>query len=115
MFDPDSSTAKPSPPPTMNELAVDVNVSAKFSGSKVIFGSIADVPPLTCSSISATPRSNSPTMPAAPAFSDDAASTDALTVPAGAYKVVFLAFPFEAYGTASDKADRMHRVLSYLG
>jgi hypothetical protein len=35
-------------------------------------------------------------MPAAPAFTDDASSTDALTVPAGAYKVVFLAFPFEA-------------------
>jgi hypothetical protein len=52
-------------------------------------------------------------MPAAPAFTDDASSTDALTVPAGAYKVVFLAFPFEALGTASDKADLMHRVLSY--
>ena len=30
----------------------------------------------------------------------------------GAYKVVFLAFPLEAYGTASEKADLMHRVLS---
>jgi hypothetical protein len=34
-------------------------------------------------------------------------------VTAGAYEVVFPAFPFEAYGTAADKADLMHRVLSY--
>ena len=33
------------------------------------------------------------------AFTDDAAQTDALTVASGRYKVVFLAFPFEAYGT----------------
>jgi hypothetical protein len=56
-----------------------------------------------------------PIAPAAPAFTDDTSAPDALTVTAGAYKLVFLAFPFEAYGTASDKADLMSRVLTYLG
>ncbi len=55
-----------------------------------------------------------PISPATPAFTDDASVPDALTVTAGAYKVVFLAFPFEAYGSATDKADLMHRVLAYL-
>jgi len=48
------------------------------------------------------------------AFTDDAAAPDALTVTSNAYKVVFLAFPFEAYGTTTDKADLMNRVLTYL-
>jgi predicted alpha-1,2-mannosidase len=56
-----------------------------------------------------------PIAPATAAFTDDTSATDALTVTAGAYKVVFLAFPFEGYGTASDKADLMSRVLTYLG
>ena len=55
-----------------------------------------------------------PIAPATAAFTDDKPSADALTVSAGAYKVVFVAFPFEAYGTASDKADLMSRVLAYL-
>jgi predicted alpha-1,2-mannosidase len=55
-----------------------------------------------------------PITPAAAAFTDDTSAPDALTVTAGAYKVVFLAFPFEAYGTATDKADLMSRVLAYL-
>ena len=55
-----------------------------------------------------------PIAPAAAAFTDDSSASDALTVAAGAYKVVFLAFPFEAYGTAADKADLMNRVLAYL-
>jgi hypothetical protein len=55
-----------------------------------------------------------PITPATPAFTDDASAPDALSVAAGAYKVVFLAFPFEAYGTATDKADLMNRVLAYL-
>jgi hypothetical protein len=36
-------------------------------------------------------------------------------VTAGACKVAFLAFLFEALGTASDAADLMHWVLSCLG
>jgi uncharacterized repeat protein (TIGR01451 family) len=56
-----------------------------------------------------------PLAPATPAFTDDTTAPDALSVAAGAYKVVFLAFPFEAYGTASQKADLMNRVLTYLG
>ena len=55
-----------------------------------------------------------PIAPATAAFTDDTSNTDALTVTAGAYKVVFLAFPFEAYGSATDKADLMQRVMAYL-
>jgi predicted alpha-1,2-mannosidase len=53
--------------------------------------------------------------PATPAFTDDTSAPDGLTVAANGYKVVFLAFPFEAYGTAPDKADLMRRILTYLG
>jgi uncharacterized repeat protein (TIGR01451 family) len=53
--------------------------------------------------------------PAAPAFTDDSGQTDGLSVDTGTYKVVFLAFPFEEYGTASAKADFIHRVLTYFG
>jgi uncharacterized repeat protein (TIGR01451 family) len=55
-----------------------------------------------------------PIAPATPAFTDDTADPDALTVTAGTYRVVFLAFPFEAYGTAAQKTDLMHRVLTYF-
>lgn len=55
-----------------------------------------------------------PIAPATTAFTDDTAEPDALTVAAGPYKVVFLAFPFEAYGTAAQKADLMGRVLTYF-
>ena len=41
-------------------------------------------------------------------------ATDALTF-AGSYKVVFLAFPLEAYGTAADKADLVGRTLTFFG
>jgi uncharacterized repeat protein (TIGR01451 family) len=56
-----------------------------------------------------------PLDPATTAFTDDAAQPDGLNVadPSG-YKVVFIAFPFEAYGTATQKADLMQRVLTYL-
>lgn len=56
-----------------------------------------------------------PIDPASAAFTDDASQTDALTVAADSYKVVFLAFPFEAYGTAAQKADLMGRSLAYFG
>jgi uncharacterized repeat protein (TIGR01451 family) len=56
-----------------------------------------------------------PIAPATAAFTDDTAAADALTVAAGVYKVVYLAFPFEAYGTAAQKADLMQRVLTYFG
>ncbi len=55
-----------------------------------------------------------PIGPATPAFTDDTSAPDALSVADGAYKVVFLAFPFEAYGTAAQKADLMGRVLAYF-
>jgi hypothetical protein len=56
---------------------------------------------------------------ALPAFMDDgtAAGTpqpDALTF-SGGYKVVFLAFPLEEYGTAAQKADLVTRVMTFFG
>jgi hypothetical protein len=55
-----------------------------------------------------------PSGSALPAFADDTSATDALTY-AGTYKVVFLAFPFEAYGSAADKAALMTNVLTFFG
>ncbi|HET7182205.1 MAG TPA: hypothetical protein VFI15_08250 [Candidatus Limnocylindrales bacterium] len=52
--------------------------------------------------------------PAEAAFTDDSAAPDGLTVAVDGYKVVFLAFPFEAYGTAADKATLMGRTLDYF-
>jgi hypothetical protein len=48
------------------------------------------------------------------AFTDDATQPDALSF-AGSYKVVFLAFPLEAYGTAPDKAGLVGRVMTFFG
>jgi uncharacterized repeat protein (TIGR01451 family) len=57
------------------------------------------------------------------AFVDDGSSTqppatgpqpDALTY-SGTYKVVFLAFPFEEYGTAAQKVDLVKRVMTFFG
>jgi uncharacterized repeat protein (TIGR01451 family) len=48
------------------------------------------------------------------AFTDDASQTDALSY-AGTYKVVFLAFPLEAYGTAAEKANVVSRVMTFFG
>jgi uncharacterized repeat protein (TIGR01451 family) len=56
-----------------------------------------------------------PIGPATAAFTDDSAATDALTVADGGYKVLFLAFPFEAYGTAGQKADLMSRAFTWFG
>ena len=52
--------------------------------------------------------------PAVPAFLDDMDQPDALSVAAQDYKVVFLAFPFEAMGTAADRADLMKRSMKYF-
>ena len=48
-------------------------------------------------------------------FTDDSTATDALQVDTGTYKVVFLAFPLEAYGTAADKADLITRTFTFFG
>jgi hypothetical protein len=60
-----------------------------------------------------------PIAPATPAFTDDGVATgtvapDALTF-SGGYKVVFLAFPFEEYGTPANKADLIGRTLAFFG
>ena len=47
-------------------------------------------------------------------FAYDTSAPDGLSF-AGTYKVVFLAFPFEAYGTAADKTDLMTRVKAFFG
>ncbi len=61
-----------------------------------------------------------PVGPAIGIFTDNTAATNALSVNAaddasGTYKVVFLAFPFEAYGGATDQLDLMQRVMLYFG
>lgn len=55
-----------------------------------------------------------PIAPATPAFTDDSSAPNALTVATGSYKVMFLAFPFEAYGSAADKTDLMGRALAWF-
>jgi hypothetical protein len=52
---------------------------------------------------------------AAPVFTDDGASPDGLAFANSTYKVVFLAFPMESYGTAAQRADLVTRVMGYLG
>jgi len=48
------------------------------------------------------------------AFTDDTSAADALSY-TGTYKVVFLAFPFEAYGAAADQSALMTRVKTFFG
>lgn len=47
-------------------------------------------------------------------LTDDAAKTDGLSF-SGTYKVVFLPFAFEEYGTAAQKADLVTRVMTFFG
>jgi uncharacterized repeat protein (TIGR01451 family) len=53
--------------------------------------------------------------PATSIFKDDTAADDGLSVDTGTYKVVFLAFPLEAYGTTAQRADVFTRVMSFFG
>lgn len=54
-----------------------------------------------------------PIAPATGVFTDDSGATDGLSF-AGGYKVVFLAFPFEGYGSAAQRADLMTRVMGFF-
>ena len=56
-----------------------------------------------------------PIAPATAAFKDDSAASRRPHGGPGAYKIVFLGFPFEEYGSAAQKADLMNRVLTYFG
>ena len=47
-------------------------------------------------------------------FTDDSAQPDALQF-SGTYKVVFLAFPFEGYGTATQRTDLISRIYVFFG
>ncbi|GAA0930631.1 hypothetical protein GCM10009554_13950 [Kribbella koreensis] len=51
---------------------------------------------------------------ASAAFTDDTSQPDGLSF-AGGYKVVFLAFPLEAYGTAADKSGLVGRTMTFFG
>jgi uncharacterized repeat protein (TIGR01451 family) len=54
-----------------------------------------------------------PIAPAVPIFVDDTNKPDALSFK-GTYRVVFLAFPLEEYGTAQQKADLLKLVMSFF-
>jgi uncharacterized repeat protein (TIGR01451 family) len=56
-----------------------------------------------------------PIAPAVPALRDSHGETNALTVAASNYKVVFLAFPFEAITSSSDRTAVMSRSITYFG
>jgi len=47
-------------------------------------------------------------------FTDDGGFPDALSFN-GSYKVVFLAFPFEEYGSAAQRADLVNRAFTFFG
>jgi uncharacterized repeat protein (TIGR01451 family) len=47
-------------------------------------------------------------------FTDDSGAVDALSF-SGTYKVVFLAFPVEAYGSDAQRADLVARVMGFFG
>ena len=97
------------------EIQNDVGTDAVHgvSGNAVSDG-IGDVP-LDHSVLDAEYEDEiTPNGTASPAFTDDDGQPDALTY-SGAYKVVFLAFPLEAYGTAGDKADLVSRTMSFFG
>jgi hypothetical protein len=57
-----------------------------------------------------------PIAPAQAIFTDDASQPDALSYSdSSGYKVVFLAFPLEAYGTAADKANLVQQAFGFFG
>ena len=51
---------------------------------------------------------------AQPIFTDDNSQPDALSF-SGGFKVVFLAFPLEAYGTAAQRTDLITRIYAFFG
>ena len=55
-----------------------------------------------------------PIDPATAAFTDDSGASDALTVATNGYKVFFLAFPVEAYGSDSQRADLVGSALTWF-
>jgi hypothetical protein len=57
-----------------------------------------------------------PTGTAQAIFTDDASQPDGLSYSdSSGYKIVFLAFPLEAYGSAADKANFVQKVNSFFG
>ncbi len=56
----------------------------------------------------------SPIYPAEAALLDDKGEPNALQVNAGAYKVIFLAFPLEAYGNGAQRATLIDRAMKYF-
>jgi uncharacterized repeat protein (TIGR01451 family) len=58
-----------------------------------------------------------PIAPATAIFTDDSTAPNGLSFNGGvgSYKVVFVSFPFEAYGTAAQKSDVVTRVMGFFG
>jgi uncharacterized repeat protein (TIGR01451 family) len=97
---------------TQNDKATDAVHSV--SGNPVTDG-IGDVPIDHSVLQAAFEDQITPIAPATAAFTDDATDPDALTVADAGYKVAFLAFPFEAYGDATQRADLMNRTFAWFG
>lgn len=55
-----------------------------------------------------------PIAPATAAYTEPSAETVALTVDTGTYQVMFLAFGFEEYGNATQKADVINRFMTWV-
>ena len=53
--------------------------------------------------------------PATVAFRDDAGEPDGLTVEVDGYKVFFVSFPIETYGTADDREELFTRIFTWFG
>jgi len=92
----------------------DIQTNAVHSVATTLTDGIGDIP-IDHSVLNAAYEDEiTPNGTAQAIFTDDAAQPDALSYSDG-YKVVFLAFPMEAYGTAADKANLVQRVFSFFG
>jgi uncharacterized repeat protein (TIGR01451 family) len=98
-----------------SEAQNDKPTSAVHSVSGTLAAGIGDVP-IDHSVLGANYEDEiTPNGAAQAIFTDDASQDDALSYSGGGYKVVFLAFPLEAYGSAAQKTDLVTRVMSFFG
>jgi uncharacterized repeat protein (TIGR01451 family) len=97
------------------EAQNDIVTNAVHGVPGTITAGVGDVP-LDVSVLGAAYMDQvTPISPATGIFTDDAGADNALSVDGGGYRVVFLAFPFEEYGSAAQKAELMQAVLGYFG
>jgi hypothetical protein len=97
------------------ETQNDVSTSAVHSVAGSLTDGIGDVPLDTSVLGDAYMDQVTPVSPATGIFTDDAAMTNALAVDSGTYRVVFLGFPFEEYGSSTQKADLIAKTLAFFG